>query len=416
MNINLMRKRREELGITQQDLADKCELSRVSISNYESGKTVPDKENLMILANVLDVDPIDLACNEVEEINVDLEDLISKTQYSLFKYLNKLVGQDEDSSFGIKFLEVMENILDAKVVYLPNLGYVALLKSGGNIINCDLNIFKYYITSLINNYKGFNDFNKLFITKSKLINMIYEEVGTDEQIQLNQTDKYYITSLINNYKGFNDFNKLFITKSKLINMIYEEVGTDEQIQLNQTDNVEEIQLNQTDNGGNTMYGMLLRDKRKALGLSQKDLAELCDITENSIYNYENGKSRPTKNNMNTLAKVLNISDSELLVNFTGVTLCEFQNFIDTNEEDLLVRLNNLIAQTDQEDLLNISDSELLVNFTGVTLCEFQNFIDTNEEDLLVRLNNLIAQTDQEDLAKSVLNLFGNVFAECVKEK
>lgn len=311
MNIDLMRKRREELGITQQDLADKCELSRVSISNYESGKTVPDKENLMILANVLDVDPIDLACNAVEEINVDLEDLISKTQYSLFKYLNKLVGQNEDSSFGIKFLEVMENILDAKVVYLPNLGYVALLKSGGNIVNCDMNIFKYYITSLINNYKGFNDFNKLFITKSKLINMIYEEVGTDEQIQLNQTD----------------------------------------------------------NGGNTMYGMLLRDKRKALGLSQKDLAELCDITENSIYNYENGKSRPTKNNMNTLAKVL-----------------------------------------------NISDSELLVNFTGVTLCEFQNFIDTNEEDLLVRLNNLIAQTDQEDLAKSVLNLFGNVFAECVKEK
>lgn len=323
MNINLMRKRREELGITQQDLADKCELSRVSISNYESGKTVPDKENLMILANVLDVDPIDLACNEVEEINVDLEDLISKTQYSLFKYLNKLVGQDEDSSFGIKFLEVMENILDAKVVYLPNLGYVALLKSGGNIINCDLNIFKYYITSLINNYKGFNDFNKLFITKSKLINMIYEEVGTDEQIQLNQTD-----------------------------------------------NNEEIQLNQTNNGGDiTMYGMLLRDKRKVLGLSQKDLAELCDITENSIYNYENGKSRPTKNNMNTLAKVL-----------------------------------------------NISDSELLVNFTGVTLCEFQNFIDTNEEDLLVRLNNLIVQTDQEVLAKSVLNLFGNIFAECVKEK
>lgn len=322
MNIDLMRKRREELGITQQDLADKCELSRVSISNYESGKTVPDKENLMILANVLDVDPIDLACNTVEEINVDLEDLISKTQYSLFKYLNKLVGQNEDSSFGIKFLEVMENILDAKVVYLPNLGYVALLKSGGNIVNCDMNIFKYYITSLINNYKGFNDFNKLFITKSKLINMIYEEVGTDEQIQLNQTD-----------------------------------------------NVEEIRLTQIDNGGNTMYGMLLRDKRKALGLSQKDLAELCDITENSIYNYENGKSRPTKNNMNTLAKVL-----------------------------------------------NISDSELLVNFTGVTLCEFQNFIDTNEEDLLVRLNNLIAQTDQEDLAKAVLNLFGNVFVECVKEK
>lgn len=322
MNTDLMKERRKELGMRQQDLADACGLSKTTIFNYESGVFEPTKENLVLLANVLDVDPIDLACNTVEEINVDLEDLISKTQYSLFKYLNKLVGQNEDSSFGIKFLEVMENILDAKVVYLPNLGYVALLKSGGNIVNCDMNIFKYYITSLINNYKGFNDFNKLFITKSKLINMIYEEVGTDEQIQLNQTD-----------------------------------------------NVEEIQPNQTDNGGNTMYGMLLRDKRKALGLSQKDLAELCDITENSIYNYENGKSRPTKNNMNTLAKVL-----------------------------------------------NISDSELLVNFTGVTLCEFQNFIDTNEEDLLVRLNNLIAQTDQEDLAKSVLNLFGNVFAECVKEK
>ena len=62
MNIELLKSRRKELGMTQQDLADKCGLSRVSISNYESGKSEPTKESLEILSSILNVSENDLLC------------------------------------------------------------------------------------------------------------------------------------------------------------------------------------------------------------------------------------------------------------------------------------------------------------------------------------------------------------------
>lgn len=55
MNIDLMKERRRELGMTQQELADACGLSKNTVYNYENGKFEPTKENLALLANVLGV-------------------------------------------------------------------------------------------------------------------------------------------------------------------------------------------------------------------------------------------------------------------------------------------------------------------------------------------------------------------------
>ena len=47
--------RRKELGMTQEQLAQACGLKRVSITNWESGKTAPSQVNLQKLVKALDV-------------------------------------------------------------------------------------------------------------------------------------------------------------------------------------------------------------------------------------------------------------------------------------------------------------------------------------------------------------------------
>ncbi|WP_270838332.1 helix-turn-helix domain-containing protein [Peptacetobacter hiranonis] len=72
MNFELMKKQRKELGMTQQDLANKCGLSKTTIFNYESGKFEPTKENIETLARVLNLSENDLLLED--KINFDFSE------------------------------------------------------------------------------------------------------------------------------------------------------------------------------------------------------------------------------------------------------------------------------------------------------------------------------------------------------
>lgn len=60
-----------------------------------------------------------------------------------------------------------------------------------------------------------------------------------------------------------------------------------------------------------------REVRKLAKLTQKDLAQKLNISENTIYNYENGKTKPSKKTINLVKKELSISDHilEIFNNF-----------------------------------------------------------------------------------------------------
>jgi len=57
MNIvsNSIKKLREEKGMTQDELAEKLNVTRQAVSNWETGKTQPDIETLTKLAEIFDV-------------------------------------------------------------------------------------------------------------------------------------------------------------------------------------------------------------------------------------------------------------------------------------------------------------------------------------------------------------------------
>ena len=57
MNIvsNSIKKLREERGMTQDELAEKLNVTRQAVSNWETGKTQPDIETLTRMAEIFDV-------------------------------------------------------------------------------------------------------------------------------------------------------------------------------------------------------------------------------------------------------------------------------------------------------------------------------------------------------------------------
>ncbi len=51
---------RLELGFTQQELADRVAISRVALSNLESGRSVPGERTVTLLAGLFGMEPYDL--------------------------------------------------------------------------------------------------------------------------------------------------------------------------------------------------------------------------------------------------------------------------------------------------------------------------------------------------------------------
>lgn len=92
MNIELMKNKRKKLDLTQQQLADICGLSRVSISNYESGKAEPTIEKIELISKALDLDITDLI--EVKEY----------TKFSDYSSMRKYIKR----SLSIKIFDFLE--------------------------------------------------------------------------------------------------------------------------------------------------------------------------------------------------------------------------------------------------------------------------------------------------------------------
>ena len=71
---NIILKRRKQLGLTQQELADKLFVSNKVISKWETGKSVPDTSMLVELSKVLNISLDELlnVNNEETDKNIKL--------------------------------------------------------------------------------------------------------------------------------------------------------------------------------------------------------------------------------------------------------------------------------------------------------------------------------------------------------
>lgn len=112
MNFELLKNTRKALGMTQQDLADKCGLSKTTIFNYESGKFEPTKENIKILASVLNVSENDLLLED--KVNFDFsEEKYKETFDFLSSAFTKKISDSLEKRFkhsNLDFKDIASNL------------------------------------------------------------------------------------------------------------------------------------------------------------------------------------------------------------------------------------------------------------------------------------------------------------------
>lgn len=70
---NRIREERERLGISQEGLAQQIFVSRQTVSNWETGKTYPDVQSLLLLSNLFDVSVDSLVKGDVETMAKTVE-------------------------------------------------------------------------------------------------------------------------------------------------------------------------------------------------------------------------------------------------------------------------------------------------------------------------------------------------------
>ncbi len=72
---NRIKKYRESINLSQEELADKVYVSRQTISNWENDKSYPDVNSLKLLSNVFDVSLDDLVKGDIEKMKRKVEEL-----------------------------------------------------------------------------------------------------------------------------------------------------------------------------------------------------------------------------------------------------------------------------------------------------------------------------------------------------
>ena len=77
---------RKAKGITQEQLAEKLDVSRQSISKWESGQSIPELEKIVALSTIFDVTTDDLLkSSEIDDLSVKTEMLEKQQQQMLVR-------------------------------------------------------------------------------------------------------------------------------------------------------------------------------------------------------------------------------------------------------------------------------------------------------------------------------------------
>lgn len=70
---NRIREERESLGLSQEELARQIFVSRQTVSNWETGKTYPDVQSLLLLSNLFDVSVDSLVKGDMEAMQEKMD-------------------------------------------------------------------------------------------------------------------------------------------------------------------------------------------------------------------------------------------------------------------------------------------------------------------------------------------------------
>lgn len=124
-------------------------------------------------------------------------------------------------------------------------------------------------------------------------------------------------------------------------------------------------------------GKYIAEKRKQLGMTQRQLAEQVGITDKAVSKWERGKSIPDSAVMEELCETLHISMNEF---FSGEDIRE-ENYSDKAEENIRVLIEQSNVQKKHSRIVIIG---LTVGFIGILFGVRAAFMYANERNIVYR--------------------------------
>lgn len=177
---NILRLRKKQ-GLSQEQLGEKIDVTRQTISNWELGETSPNPEQLKLLSKILMVSVDELLDNEIKSI---LEEKVSNTE-RLAGIIIKIL-----KFLGIIFIIFLMIDLIALIFFAAS-GKLTSVESSATTI-CEIDNKKYQIEFGSNGYfecnncsskmksdlKKLTDFNDMDKSLSNIENYFLEKNGT----------------------------------------------------------------------------------------------------------------------------------------------------------------------------------------------------------------------------------------------
>lgn len=233
MNIELMKKKRKELGLTQNELAEKCGVSKNTIYNYENGKSEPNKETLNILAEIFNVPVLELILNDdkgkiINDSNFDdilniLEDkFIEKIEKLLIKKYKNITKKSLDEKRISLYLDfILKSITGKRIIYSETIEKVIFFDiDKESIILYDFIVIEQYILNTISIIENLEKNNDVVLDINKFINLLD-----------NEKRKYKSDLVLNKYINIfldDKGSKIIKEYDKILNLILE-VNSNEEI-------------------------------------------------------------------------------------------------------------------------------------------------------------------------------------------
>lgn len=165
-------------------------------------------------------------------------------------------------------------------------------------------------------------------------------------------------------------------------------------------------------------GNLITEQRKRKNLTQRDLADMLDVTDKSVSKWENGKSLPDTKIMPRLCEILGISVEELLEG-------KLKPLTDVPELDDLQRLEHVYKYYSDDHRVNVGVSDINLTFnlgervaiTGpsgsgkTTLLRMIGGIDRFERGEIFVRKEGISRYDEEDYESYRKDFIAYIFQE-----
>lgn len=99
-------------------------------------------------------------------------------------------------------------------------------------------------------------------------------------------------------------------------------------------------------------GVTIRKRRKELGLSQEKLAEMVGVSYQQIQRYESGYSLLNVENVQRIAKPLNMVVTDFFTKPQPASIAEvsvtFESYMNTEEKNLIRQFKKLSSQSDKD--------------------------------------------------------------------